>query len=139
MKPLRFTARPVSRVDYILSELGKLWHYYPDLSLLELVIQTTIAATVVKSDLPVFSYLDIEDIAYPSDHFLHETRNLEMGIKLLKEEHKDRPLSLFPVRTSILDKIGEIWRRNSDMRLGQLLSLHKFLAEKEEHYQANYL
>jgi hypothetical protein len=113
--------RPIGRIDHILSRLRKLWHYYPEHSLLALVMEVTIYANHAKSDFPLTSIVDIEDIAYPEGHLLHHSRNLGMGIDWLEEEHKNEPLPPVPIQTAILGKFAEHWRRQPEMRLGQLL------------------
>jgi len=121
--------RPVSRIDYILPKLKYIWHYYPELSMAELVLTVTLAANRVKSDLPQTNMFDIEDIAYPEGHICHQARNLEMGIEELEKRYEGQPLPPVPIQTALLGKVADSWRNQPQMRLGQLLSNVNLLAE----------
>lgn len=120
--------RPISRIKPILSRIEKLWHYYPQLSLAELVLEITDNANKVESIFAETGIGDIEDIAYPEGHFLHESRHLEMGIEAMEEKHKNTPLPPTPIQAALLGKVEAHWRKNPQIRLGQLLSNAHFLA-----------
>jgi hypothetical protein len=85
----------------------------------------------VESDFASTAMSDIEDTAYPAGHFLHESRNLEMGLDAMEREHADQPLPPVPIQTAYLGKVGDYWRRNPQMRLGQLLSDPRFIQAME--------
>jgi uncharacterized protein YihD (DUF1040 family) len=133
MKHGALMRRPINRVGHVLSRLKQLWHYYPELSLTELVREVTFAANLVESDLPALDMRDIEDIAYPESHFLHKCRHLEMGIDALEKEHKDKPLPPVPIQTALIGKVAAVWCKKPQMRLGQFLSQNATLiAEMED-------
>jgi hypothetical protein len=123
--------RPSSRIDYILPKLKYIWHYYPELSLSELVLTVTLEANRVKADLPGTDMYDIEDINYPKGHLCHSVRNLEMGIEELEKRHSGQPLPPVPIQTALLGKVAAYWRKRPQMRLGQLLSNAALLADLE--------
>jgi len=131
MKYEAIAQRPLDRIGGILSKLEKIWHYYPEHSLRALVLEATIYANAVESDFPLASIADIEDIAYPEDHRLHQTCNLEMGIAALEKLHENEPLPPVPIQTALLGKVADRWRKQPDLRLGQLLSNDHFIAELE--------
>ena len=110
MTSLKYFERPVNRIDYILSEFKNLWRFYPEHSLLLLLMEVTIYANHIDSELPVVSFLDIEEIEYPENHFLSVTRNLLMGFEFLKEKLKNKPVPLNNIPVTILDQVGERWR-----------------------------
>jgi uncharacterized protein YihD (DUF1040 family) len=123
--------RPISRIKPVLSRIEKLWHYYPKLSLAELVLEITQNANKVGSVLTDAGMSDIEDNAYPEGHFLHESRHLEMGIEIMEKQHQHTPLPPTPIQAALLGKVEDHWRKNPQMRLGQLLSNAHFLASLE--------
>jgi len=129
--------RPLSRIDHVLSRLKKLWHYYPEHSLYALVLETTIYANHLKSDLPRISIDEIEDIAYPEGHLLHGSRHLEMGIDWLEAQHADEPLPPVPIQTAILGEFTQRWRAMPQMTLGQLLRHYHRMTEEREQQPAN--
>ena len=77
MKHTSKVQRPVGRIGHVLSQLRKIWHYYPDHSLRALVLEITVYANAAESNFPMTSLAEIEDIPYPEDHLFHESRNLE--------------------------------------------------------------
>jgi hypothetical protein len=123
--------RPSARIDRILSRLRRIWHYYPEHSLPALVLETTIYANHVESDLPLTGMGDIEDIPYPEGHRLHGSRNLEMGLDWLEKFHENEPLPPVPIQTAHLGNLADRWRRQPEMRLGQLLTNAAAMAERE--------
>ena len=74
---------------------------------------------------------DIEDIAYPNGHYLHESRSLETGIAALEKQHENEPLPPVPIQTALLGKVSDAWRKQPQMRLGQLLSNKLLVTELE--------
>ena len=136
MTSLKNFKRPVERIDYILSEFKNLWRFYPEHSLLQLVMEVTIYANHVDSELPDVSFLDIEEIEYPQNHFLSGTRNLLMGFEFLKELLKNKPVPLNQVPVTTLEQVGEMWRKHPQMRLGQLISGEYLVARMKDEYQA---
>ncbi len=128
--------RPISRIEYILPKISKLWHHYPELSLHELVREITLAANQADSEFPKTSVYDIEDIAYPEGHLLHASRYLEMGIEVLEREHEHESLPPVPIQTALLGKVADRWSKMPEMRLGQMLSndwqVSELKAESEE-------
>ncbi len=129
--------RPISRIDHVLSRLKRLWHYYPQYSLYMLVLETAIYANHAKSDLPLISIDDIEDIAYPEGHLLHGIRQLEMGIDWLENDYANEPLPPVPINTTVLKSFGNHWRGMPELRLGQLLRHYHHRAEEREQRVAN--
>jgi hypothetical protein len=102
-----------------------------------LVLETSIYANEVKSELPLTSMAEIEDIAYPEGHLLHQSRNLEMGIDALEQRHKNGPLPPVPIQTALLGKVADHWRKHPQMRLGQILSNERLMGGLEEQCFAN--
>jgi len=139
MTSLKSFERPVDRIDYVLSEFKNLWRFYNEHSLLGLLMEVTIAANMVESELPEVSFLEIEEIDYPQDHYLSGTRSLEMGFIFLRKAHKNEPLTLDIVPISALDQVGAVWRNNPQMRLGQLISGEYLAARREDECQAAFL
>lgn len=131
MEHTALVQRPISRIKPVLSRIERLWHYYPQLSLAELVLEITQNANKFASTLPDANMPDIEDTAYPEGHFLHESRHLETGIVAMEDKHKNTPLPPTPIQAALLDKVEAHWRKNPQMRLGQLLSNAHFLATLE--------
>lgn len=131
MEQTALVQRPISRIKPILLRIKKLWHYYPQLSLAELVLEITQNANKVASTLPETDMPEIEDIAYPEGHFLHESRHLEMGIEIMEKQHQHTPLPPTPIQAALLGKVEDHWRKTPQMRLGQLLSNAHFLASLE--------
>ena len=129
MKHTSKVQRPFGRIGHVLSQLQKIWHYYPEHSLRALVLEITIYANAAESNFPLTSLADIEDIAYPEGHLLHQSRNLEMGIAALEKFHEGEPLPPVPIQTAMLGKLSDRWRKQPEMRLGQLLSNDAILAE----------
>lgn len=129
MKHTSKVQRPFGRIGHVLSRLQKIWHYYPEHSLRALVLEITVYANAAESNIPLISIADIEDIAYPEGHLLHESRNLEMGIVALEKFHEGEPLPPVPIQTAMLGKLADRWRKQPEMRLGQLLSNDAVLAE----------
>jgi hypothetical protein len=123
--------RPFARIDRILSRLRRIWHYYPEHSLPALVLETTIYANHVESDLPQTGMGDIEDIAYPEGHRLHGSRHLEMGLEWLEKFHENDPLPPAPIQSGILGRMAVRWRKEPQARLGQLMAKDIFMAERE--------
>ena len=123
------TQRSISRIDYILPKIKRIWHYYPQLTLTELIFEIVLAANEVTSDFSQTSVVDIEDVAYPVGHFLHQSRSLEMGIAALEEHNRNTPLPPVPIQTALLDKFGDVWRNKPQMRLGQILSNNQLMAK----------
>jgi len=138
MTSLKYFVRPVNRIDYILSELKNLWRFYPDHSLLLLVMEGTIYANHVDSELPVVSYLDIEEIDYPQDHYLSGKPNLEMGFKFLREGLNNKPVELNDDQVKAIERVGENWRKQPQMRLGQLLTGENLMAKMKYENQVAY-
>ncbi len=132
-----FSQRPLSRISPLISQLKALWHFYPEHSLAELVNEVVLAANLIDSDFPPSSYSDIEDVAYPEGHYLHQPRSIEMGISILNEKHKQQPSPPTPFQTSTLKKFEEVWRKNHQMRLGQLLLIQNMLSKPEEENTKN--
>jgi hypothetical protein len=116
--------RPQSRISYILPKLSHIWHYYPELSLAELLMNITFEANLVQSDLPITTLDDIEDIAYPEGHPFCVSRNLEMGILELENRHKGQPLPPTPIQTAYIQKVEKAWRKRPQLRLGQCYRIH---------------
>jgi hypothetical protein len=114
--------RPSSRIGYILPKLSHVWHYYPELSLAELLLEITFEANLVQSDLPITTLDDIEDIAYPEGHPFYVSRNLEMGILEIENRHKGQPLPPTPIQAAYIQKVEKAWRNRPQLRLGQWLS-----------------
>lgn len=86
--------------------------------------------TMDKAALQQFlNAVEIEDIAYPEGHFLHQSRNLEMGIEALEKQHEHQALPPVPIQTALLGKVGDAWRKTPQMRLGQILSNDQLMAE----------
>jgi|SRR5665213_1167801 len=137
MKHASMVQRPFGRIGHILTRLKKVWHYYPEHSLTALVMETAIYANEVKSDCPLTSMADIEDIAYPAGHLLHQSRDLEMGIDAIEKRHENEHLPPVPIQTAILGKVADHWRKHPQMRLGQILSNKLLMAELEEQCFAN--
>jgi len=137
MKHASTVQRPFGRIGHILARLKKIWHYYPALSLPTLVMETTIHANEVKSDFPLTSMAEIEDIPYPAGHLLHQSRDLEMGIDAIEKQHENEPLPPVPIQTALLGKVAEHWRRSPQMRLGQIISNERLMAELEAQCFAN--
>ena len=129
MKHTSKVQRPFGRIGHVLSRLQKIWHYYPEHSLRALVLEITIYANAAESNFPPTSIADIEDIAYPEEHLLHQSRNLEMGIAALEKFHEGEPLPPAPIQTAMLGKLADRWRKQPEMRLGQLLSNDAAMAE----------
>jgi hypothetical protein len=137
MKHASMVQRPFGRIGHILSRLKNVWHYYPEHSLTALVMETVIFANEVKSDLPITSMADIEEIAYPAGHLLHQSRDLEMGIDAIEKRHKNEPLPPVPMQTALLGRVADHWRKHPQMRLGQILSNERLMAGLEEQSFAN--
>jgi hypothetical protein len=137
MKHTSKVQRPYGRIGHVLSRLKKIWHYYPEHSLMALVLETSIYANEVNSELPLTCMAEIEDIAYPEGHLLHQSRNLEMGIDALEKRYKNDPLPPVPIQTALLGKVADHWRKHPQMRLGQILSNEHLMAGLEEQCFAN--
>lgn len=123
--------RPINRIGHVLARIKKVWHYYPALTLPELVFEIVLAANEAESAFPTTSIRDIEDIPYPERHYLHESRSLEMGIAELEKRHANKTLPPVPIQTALLSKSGDAWRKKPQMRLGQILSNNQLMAELE--------
>ncbi len=124
--------RSINRIGHILPKIKRIWHYYPQLTLTELVQEIALAANEAESDFAQTSLYDIEDIVYPEGHLFHTSRNLEMGIGVLEKRYKNQPLPPAPIQTALLGRVGDYWRKQPQMRLGQLLSNNKLIKELEE-------
>jgi hypothetical protein len=137
MKQASMVERPIHRIDHVLSRLERLWHYYPDYSLTALVLEATIYAHHVKSDLPLTGVDKIEDISYPEGHRLHKTRNLEMGLDELEKRHQSESPPDDPVGSSVIRTIASYWRKHPQQRLGKLLWHELCIAEVRDQRAAN--
>ena len=129
--------RPAARIDHVLARLNRLWHYYPEYGFQALVMQTMLYANHAKSDLPIATLDEIEDIAYPEGHVLQGSRHLEMGIDWLEKHHKSERLPPTPIQTADLGRIADYWRRHPQQRLGQIIMNERHRSELNEHLPAN--
>ena len=121
--------RPDNRISTVLAQLKTLWHFYPKHTLADLIHEVTFWANLAESNLPLTTFTEIEDIAYPKQHLLYGSRNLEMGIAVLNEQNKSKPRPPVDFQLAILCEVEKRWRSNPQMRLGQLLTVSGTIAE----------
>ena len=120
--------RPTRRIGHVLETIKRVWPLRYELSLVELVLEATLAANAVPLNLPDTNVHDIEDIDYPSGS-LFQGRSLELGLAELEKLHGGQSSRCIPFQIAWLGEVEAAWRQHPQLRLGQLLFTNYLRAE----------